>query len=84
MELTAGYPFWLIKNGIPFEYPKLLKNVRSRVVVIGGGISVLSQPITLLKIRWIVFWLMEGRLARAVPPQVHPSCSMNWTHLCTC
>ena len=39
MELTAGYPFWLIKNGIPFEYPKLLKNLRSRVVVIGGGIS---------------------------------------------
>ena len=39
MELTAGFPFWLIKNGIPFEYPKLLKNVRSRVVVMGGGIS---------------------------------------------
>jgi glycine/D-amino acid oxidase-like deaminating enzyme len=39
MELTAGYPFWLMKNGIPFEYPKLLKNVSSRVVVIGGGIS---------------------------------------------
>lgn len=39
MELTAGYPFWLIKNGIPFEYPKLLNNVHSRVVVIGGGIS---------------------------------------------
>lgn len=39
MELTAGYPFWLIKNGIPFEYPKLLKNVSARVVVIGGGIS---------------------------------------------
>jgi glycine/D-amino acid oxidase-like deaminating enzyme len=39
MELTAGYPFWLIKNGIPFEYPKLLRNVSCRVVVIGGGIS---------------------------------------------
>jgi glycine/D-amino acid oxidase-like deaminating enzyme len=39
MELTAGYPFWLIKNGIPFEYPKLLRDVSSRVVVIGGGIS---------------------------------------------
>jgi glycine/D-amino acid oxidase-like deaminating enzyme len=39
MELTAGYPFWLMKNGIPFEYPKLLKNVSSHVVVVGGGIS---------------------------------------------
>ncbi len=39
MELTAGYPYWLIKNGIPFDYPKLLNNARSRIVVIGGGIS---------------------------------------------
>jgi glycine/D-amino acid oxidase-like deaminating enzyme len=28
-----------MKNGIPFEYPKLLKNVSSHVVVVGGGIS---------------------------------------------
>ena len=39
MELTAGYPFWLMKNGLPFEYPKLLKNATTRVAIIGGGIS---------------------------------------------
>jgi glycine/D-amino acid oxidase-like deaminating enzyme len=39
MELTAGYPFFLLKNGIPFEYPKLLKDMQCRVLVIGGGIS---------------------------------------------
>ena len=26
MELVAGYPYWLIKSGLLFEYPKLLGN----------------------------------------------------------
>jgi len=39
MELVGGYPYWLIKNGIPYEYPKLLQNVKCEAVIIGGGIS---------------------------------------------
>jgi glycine/D-amino acid oxidase-like deaminating enzyme len=39
MELTAGYPFWLMKDGMPFSYPKLLENADSSVAIIGGGIS---------------------------------------------
>src|SRR5450432_4401164 len=39
MDLIAGYPFWLMKNGLPFQYPKLLEDVSSSVVIIGGGIS---------------------------------------------
>lgn len=39
MNLSSGYPFWLIRNGIPFDYPKLTKNIRADVVVMGGGIS---------------------------------------------
>ena len=39
MELVAGYPFWLIKNGLLFSYPKLLENKKSDCVIIGGGIS---------------------------------------------
>src|ERR1700750_963968 len=39
MELVAGYPYSLIKNGLPFQYPKLLENKKSSVVIIGGGIS---------------------------------------------
>ena len=39
MELTAGYPFSLMKMGIPFEYPRLLKDVKSHVAILGGGIS---------------------------------------------
>jgi glycine/D-amino acid oxidase-like deaminating enzyme len=39
MELTDGYPFSLIKNGLPFQYPKLLNNDHARVAIIGGGIS---------------------------------------------
>jgi glycine/D-amino acid oxidase-like deaminating enzyme len=39
MELVAGYPYWLIKNGLLYQYPKLLENTRTRVAIIGGGIS---------------------------------------------
>ena len=39
MELVAGYPYWLIKNGLLYQYPKLLENEKIRVAIIGGGIS---------------------------------------------
>jgi len=39
MELVAGYPYWLIKTGLPYQYPKLLKNENCQAVIIGGGIS---------------------------------------------
>jgi glycine/D-amino acid oxidase-like deaminating enzyme len=39
MKLTAGYPFWLINDGLPRHYPKLLENLSTRVLIIGGGIS---------------------------------------------
>jgi glycine/D-amino acid oxidase-like deaminating enzyme len=39
MELVAGYPYWLIKSGLPYQYPKLLEHVKSEVIIIGGGIS---------------------------------------------
>lgn len=39
MNLKAGYPFSLIKNGLVANYPKLEKNIRTDVVVLGGGIS---------------------------------------------
>ena len=39
MNLKAGYPFWLIKSGLPFNYPALSQNKKTDVVVMGGGIS---------------------------------------------
>ena len=39
MNLKAGYPFSLIKNGLVAEYPKLGKNINTDVIVLGGGIS---------------------------------------------
>ncbi|MBC7888871.1 MAG: FAD-binding oxidoreductase [Ferruginibacter sp.] len=39
MNLRSGYPFWLAKNGLPFDYPKLEKSTRAEVVIMGGGIS---------------------------------------------
>ena len=39
MELKSGYPYWLIKDGLPCNYPKLETDHRAEVVVMGGGIS---------------------------------------------
>ena len=39
MKLSAGYPLSLIKNGLLFSYPKLDKNIKTDVLVLGGGIS---------------------------------------------
>jgi len=39
MELTAGYPFWLINDGLLYHYPKLIENTKTHVTIIGGGIS---------------------------------------------
>jgi glycine/D-amino acid oxidase-like deaminating enzyme len=39
MNLRSGYPFWLIKNGLPYNYPKLASSCSIDVVVLGGGIS---------------------------------------------
>lgn len=39
MNLTTGYPYWLINSGIPIDYPKLETSIKTDVVIIGGGIS---------------------------------------------
>ena len=39
MTLKAGYPFWLIKDGLPFTFPKLDHDVETDVAIIGAGIS---------------------------------------------
>ncbi|WP_153798810.1 NAD(P)/FAD-dependent oxidoreductase [Foetidibacter luteolus] len=39
MNLQSGYPYWLISAGLPYSYPKLQKDYRKDVVVLGGGIS---------------------------------------------
>ncbi|MBV9986267.1 MAG: FAD-binding oxidoreductase [Chitinophagaceae bacterium] len=39
MDLRSGYPLSLIRNGIPFDYPKLEQDLRADVAVIGAGIS---------------------------------------------
>ena len=39
MKLSSGYPYSLVKNGLLFSYPKLEKNIKTDVLVLGGGIS---------------------------------------------
>src|SRR6185503_728109 len=39
MKLSSGYPYSLIKNGLLYSYPKLEKNEKADVLILGGGIS---------------------------------------------
>ena len=39
MNLKSGFPYSLIKNGLVSEYPKLLSDKTTGVVILGGGIS---------------------------------------------
>ncbi len=39
MDLSAGFPFPLIKSGLLNEYPFLDKDIKTDVLVLGGGIS---------------------------------------------
>jgi len=39
MDLTSGAPFWIIRDGLPAVYPKLMRDRVCDVAVIGGGIT---------------------------------------------
>lgn len=39
LDLHSGYPFWLLRDGIPYDYPKLDQSLKVDVIVLGGGIS---------------------------------------------
>lgn len=39
MDLKSGLPYSLIKNGLPYEYPKLTEDIRTGVAIVGCGIS---------------------------------------------
>lgn len=39
MNLKSGYPFSIIKNGIPNSFPKLESDVTTDVVILGAGIT---------------------------------------------
>lgn len=39
MDLKSGYPFWAIRNGLMYAFPRLGEDLRCEVAVIGGGIS---------------------------------------------
>lgn len=39
MTLKSGYPFWLIKDGLPNTFPKLDHDAEAEVAIIGAGIT---------------------------------------------
>lgn len=39
MDLTSGYPFWPVRDGLLHTYPRLDADARCDVAIIGGGIT---------------------------------------------
>lgn len=39
MDLKSGYPWWAIRNGLPCDFPRLERDLRREVAVVGGGIT---------------------------------------------
>jgi glycerol-3-phosphate dehydrogenase len=39
MDLTSGAPFWIVRDGLLATYPRLKRDRRCDVAVIGGGIT---------------------------------------------
>ena len=39
MDLKSGYPFWAVKNGLMSPFPRLDRDLRCDVAIVGGGIT---------------------------------------------
>lgn len=39
MDLRSHYPFWLLKNGLMYEYPSIREDLDTDIVILGGGIT---------------------------------------------
>lgn len=39
LDLQSGYPYSLIRYGLPYNYPHLDKDINTDVIIMGGGIS---------------------------------------------
>ncbi len=39
VDLKSGYPFWAVKNGLMHAYPRLDRDLRCDVAIVGGGIT---------------------------------------------
>ncbi|HET8623053.1 MAG TPA: FAD-dependent oxidoreductase, partial [Gemmatimonadales bacterium] len=39
MDLTSGYPFWQVRDGLPAAYPQLDQSLEVDVAVVGAGIT---------------------------------------------
>ena len=39
MDLTSGYPFWQVRDGLPAVYPALDRHLEADVAIVGGGVT---------------------------------------------
>lgn len=39
MNLTSNEPFWLIKNGLLYSFPSLREDIKTDILIVGGGVT---------------------------------------------
>jgi len=39
VDLKSGYPYWAVKNGLMYSFPKLARDETCEALIVGGGIS---------------------------------------------
>lgn len=39
MDLTSNEPFWLVRNGLIHFYPSLREDIKTEILIVGGGIT---------------------------------------------
>jgi cation diffusion facilitator CzcD-associated flavoprotein CzcO len=79
MDLTSGAPFWIIKNGLLATYPRLKRDRRCDVAVIGGGITGALVAHRFAQAAFTSFWSKAARLDMAAPGRPPPSFNMRST-----
>jgi hypothetical protein len=54
MELVAGYPYWLIKSGLPYQYPK------NGITVSFEAAEIITDLLMGRKTKMPLFFLFQG------------------------
>lgn len=60
MDLKSGLPYWLARHGMPYEYPTLRKDIKTDVLILGGGITGALVAHQLLK-KGVESIIIDGR-----------------------
>lgn len=63
MRLRTFESFWLVKNGILYSYPSLQTDMKTEILVIGGGITGALISHSLMEAGYEVMLIDKGDIA---------------------